>query len=160
MAPRPRLPDCSRVPRAKTRKSRPEGRLDSCRNRRRPTLPGRIRPSTIGATGLNFCVRNGNRCDPSAIATETVTPDPFGPVTGLAVSTLLGACEFSDVYSIVNFTQILRICCIDPSTGRPTWGFEIQTVLSLEDSIASTNTQKILSISKRNQALGRLVPVS
>ena len=45
----------------------------SVRNRQRPTLPGRIHPSTIGAAGLNFCVRNGNRCDPSAIATETVT---------------------------------------------------------------------------------------
>src|SRR3546814_5982385 len=27
-------------------------------------------PSTIGAGGLNFRVRNGNGCDPSAIATE------------------------------------------------------------------------------------------
>ena len=26
--------------------------------------------STIGAGGLNFCVRNGNRCDPSAIITR------------------------------------------------------------------------------------------
>ena len=37
--------------------------------RRRPTLPGRVQPSTIGAEGLNFCVRNGNRWDPFAIAT-------------------------------------------------------------------------------------------
>ena len=29
----------------------------------------RIR-STIGAGGLNFCVRNGYRCDPSAIITR------------------------------------------------------------------------------------------
>ena len=29
----------------------------------------RIR-STIGAGGLNFCVRDGNRCDPSAITTR------------------------------------------------------------------------------------------
>ena len=29
----------------------------------------RIR-STIGAGGLNYCVRNGNRCDPSAIITR------------------------------------------------------------------------------------------
>ncbi len=40
--------------------------------RRRPTLPGRLRPSTIGAGGLNFRVRDGNGCDPSAIATETL----------------------------------------------------------------------------------------
>ena len=35
-----------------------------------PTLPGRCRPSTIGAEGLNFCVRDGNRCDPFAIITR------------------------------------------------------------------------------------------
>ena len=28
--------------------------------RQRPTLPGRVQPSTIGAEGLNFCVRYGN----------------------------------------------------------------------------------------------------
>ena len=37
--------------------------------RRRPTLPGRVQPSTIGAERLNFCVRYGNRWDPFAIAT-------------------------------------------------------------------------------------------
>ena len=41
------------------------------RARRRPTLPGPLDPSTIGAGGLNFRVRNGNGCDPSAMATET-----------------------------------------------------------------------------------------
>ena len=41
--------------------------------RRRPTLPrGRPR-STIGAGGLNFSVRNGKRCDPSAMAAENLT---------------------------------------------------------------------------------------
>ena len=38
--------------------------------RRRPTLPGTLVPSTIGAGGLNFRVRNGNGCDPTAMATE------------------------------------------------------------------------------------------
>ena len=38
--------------------------------RRRPTLPGGLPPSTIGAGGLNFRVRNGNGCDPAAMATE------------------------------------------------------------------------------------------
>src|SRR3954452_17316752 len=52
------------------------------KNRRRPTLPGPCGPSTIGAEGLNFSVRNGKRCFPLAIATETgdktggVPPDP------------------------------------------------------------------------------------
>ena len=37
--------------------------------RQRPTLPGRVQPSTIGAEGLNFCVRDGNRWNPFAITT-------------------------------------------------------------------------------------------
>ncbi len=37
--------------------------------RQRPTLPGRLQPSTIGVLRLNFCVRNGNRWNPQAIAT-------------------------------------------------------------------------------------------
>ena len=40
------------------------------RNRRRPTLPGGLPPSTIGANGLNFRVRNGNGCISVAITTE------------------------------------------------------------------------------------------
>ena len=44
-------------------------RIFSIGIRRRPTLPGRVQPSTIGAEGLNFCVRDGNRWDPFAIAT-------------------------------------------------------------------------------------------
>ena len=43
--------------------------LRNIRIRRRPTLPGRYQPSTIGAEGLNFCVRDGNRWIPLAIAT-------------------------------------------------------------------------------------------
>lgn len=37
--------------------------------RRRPKLPGRVQPSTFGTERLNFCVRDGNRCDPLVIAT-------------------------------------------------------------------------------------------
>ena len=50
------------------RRAAPTGRLDE--DRRRPTLPGPCGPSTIGAEGLNFSVRNGKRCFPLAIATE------------------------------------------------------------------------------------------
>ena len=39
--------------------------------RRRPTLPGACAPSTIGAGGLNFSVRNGKRCTPDAMTAET-----------------------------------------------------------------------------------------
>ena len=49
---------------------RPGGRPSSSEIRRRPTLPGSLPPSTIGAGGLNFRVRNGNGCDPAAMATE------------------------------------------------------------------------------------------
>ena len=37
--------------------------------RQRPTLPGRLQPSTIGTEGLNFCVRYGNRWNPFVITT-------------------------------------------------------------------------------------------
>ena len=42
--------------------------------RRRPTLPGTLVPSTIGAGGLNFRVRNGYGCVPTAITTEIYWP--------------------------------------------------------------------------------------
>ena len=46
-------------------------RLSVCRVfRRRPTFPGSCPPSIISAKKLNYCVRNGNRCDLLAIATE------------------------------------------------------------------------------------------
>jgi hypothetical protein len=38
-------------------------------SRRRPTLPGSCPPSTIGAGGLNFRVRDGNGCGPTAMVT-------------------------------------------------------------------------------------------
>ena len=66
-------------------RKREEGRhmaaLFSSEIRRRPTLPGSLPPSTIGAGGLNFRVRNGYGCDPSAIATE-ICCHSGGAVTG------------------------------------------------------------------------------
>ena len=41
-------------------------------NRQRPTLPSRVQLSTLGAEGLNYCVRDGNRCFPFAIVTGIV----------------------------------------------------------------------------------------
>ena len=43
--------------------------LLSEKTRRRPTLPGGLPPSTIGAGGLNCRVRNGNGCVPAAMVT-------------------------------------------------------------------------------------------
>jgi hypothetical protein len=48
-------------------------------NRRRPTLPGPCEPSTIGAVGLNFSVRNGKRCFPHAKATGNLREIPAAP---------------------------------------------------------------------------------
>ena len=39
------------------------------KNRRRPTFPGSFPPSIIGSDGLNYCVRDGNRCNPNDIVT-------------------------------------------------------------------------------------------
>ncbi len=46
------------------------------KKRRRPTLPGPFKPSTIGAEGLNCSVRNGKRCFPLASATENGETSP------------------------------------------------------------------------------------
>ena len=37
---------------------------------RLPTFPGRFQPSIIGDEELNYCVRDGNRCNIFAIATS------------------------------------------------------------------------------------------
>ena len=39
------------------------------KNRQRPTFPGSFPPSIIGAKELNYCVRDGNRCNILAIVT-------------------------------------------------------------------------------------------
>src|SRR5205809_637213 len=54
-------------------------RLSVRKSRRRPTLPPRLQGSTIGAGGLNFRVRDGTGCLPSAMATETAAPPAFRP---------------------------------------------------------------------------------
>ena len=58
------------APRKTTRGRLPIGAPSPCEIRRRPTLPGGLPPSTIGAGSLNFRVRDGNGCDPAAMATE------------------------------------------------------------------------------------------
>ena len=54
-------------------------------SRRRPTLPPSCPGSTMGAGGLNFRVRNGNGCGPTAIATGKIkmsdSGGPEGPPT-------------------------------------------------------------------------------
>ena len=67
--------------------------------RQRPTLPGRLQPSTIGVLRLNFCVRNGNRWNPQAITTASGEQDCGGrSVSVLPFRTLFSA-ESSPVIS-------------------------------------------------------------
>ena len=47
-------------------------------NRRHPTLPGACAPSTIGASGLDFSVRNGKRYFPVAMTAEVSRGAPAG----------------------------------------------------------------------------------
>ncbi len=58
-----RCPERTKPPRAEALRGFRE------KSRRRPTLPGGLPPSTIGAGGLNCRVRNGNGCFPAAMAT-------------------------------------------------------------------------------------------
>src|SRR5262249_146280 len=71
---RPSAPNAPRLPAPCARPAPtgpPSGPASALQeNRRRPTLPGPREPSTIGAEGLNFSVRNGKRCFPLAKATE------------------------------------------------------------------------------------------
>lgn len=53
-----------------TKSASPRAALFECEIRRRPTLPGDLSPSTIGADRLNFRVRDGNGCVPRATATD------------------------------------------------------------------------------------------
>jgi hypothetical protein len=57
------------------------------KSRRRPTLPGGLPPSTIGAGGLNCRVRNGNGCIPAAMATgnRALGGSPTPPFCGSGV---------------------------------------------------------------------------
>ena len=48
---------------------------------RRPTLPGACAPSTIGAGGLNFSVRNGKRCIPAAMTAQIVESPAAAPTS-------------------------------------------------------------------------------
>ena len=68
----------------------------------------RIR-STIGAGGLNFCVRDGYRCDPSAIITRIIFFSLKLPSRGSLKTT---QCIMFQPYIILSFTCVL----VKPST--------------------------------------------
>src|SRR6266540_214063 len=78
---------------ARMRKRRPFGRRLAKMSRRRPTLPPGLPGSTIGARGLNFRVRDGTGCLPSAMATETLWSCPRS--TGNLQNYTASACKRS-----------------------------------------------------------------
>lgn len=49
--------------------------------RQLPTLPVRHQTGTLGSIGLNFCVRNVNRCDPYDMTTAMAPRTGLEPVT-------------------------------------------------------------------------------
>ena len=51
-------------------------------NRRRPIFPGSHPPSIVGAKELNYCVRDGNRCDLLAVITGCL-PNRISSITTL-----------------------------------------------------------------------------
>ena len=67
----------------------PEGGPLRKKSRQRPTLPPSFPGSTIGAGGLNFRVRDGTGCIPSAMATETAVLGEDPPVKGGSLETML-----------------------------------------------------------------------
>ena len=87
--------------------------------RQRPTLPGRLQPSTIGVLRLNFCVRNGNRWNPQAITTASGEQDRGGrSVLVLPFRTLFSA-ESSSYLSVWHFLSGFLHCCFPPSFELP-----------------------------------------
>ena len=59
------------------------------KNRRHPTLPGACAPSTIGASGLDFSVRNGKRYFPVAMTAELSKGRAHRPAAGPAIPSKL-----------------------------------------------------------------------
>ena len=93
--------------------------------RRRPTLPGRVQPSTIGAEGLNFCVRDGNRWDPFAITTGNLF-SRFGtflrpplPASQLSASSGLGISPYLDNCTDFGLLPFARLVSVLKSSPRP-----------------------------------------
>src|SRR6266545_5163538 len=74
--------------RSRGKKKGPQLRPFQEDNRRLPTLPGGCPPSTIGASGLNFSVRNGKRCFPAAMTAETGLQSRARLQAGLGVQSL------------------------------------------------------------------------
>ena len=98
-------------------------------SRQRPTLPGTGVPSTIGVGELNFCVRDGNRCGLSAIATRKlmILSIPFSG-NCLGILQLLRACALGQALDLL--VPVSFRCC-HPSTPGLSTSSSIWSLTSL-----------------------------
>ena len=103
----------------------PEGH----RRRQRPAFPGSCPPSIIGAGELNYCVRDGNRCGLSAIATGMVEgldipskPNNENP-SGITASFGLAALVILETNGQVLDLLVPVSCihCCTSTSGLSTW---------------------------------------
>jgi hypothetical protein len=83
----------------------------------RPTLPGAPAPSTIGAGGLNFRVRNGNGWFPSAITTRQDTVFGYTFKIGYGIVCIHSASE--EKPSTDSYPSAQRITALTPRTDLP-----------------------------------------
>ena len=73
--------------------------------RQLPTLPVSHPTGTLGSIGLNFCVRNVNRCDPYDMTTA------MAPRTGLEPVTIRLTAERSTYWATEDYAFCASLCC-------------------------------------------------
>ncbi len=106
-------PERTKPPRAEAQRGFRE------KSRRRPTLPGGLPPSTIGAGGLNCRVRNGNGCFPAAMATGNLALSGARPSVDLSTDRATPEAAFPQPLSVPKRARASRSPSPRPiSTGR------------------------------------------
>ena len=92
--------------------------------RQRLTFPGGRPPSIISAKELNYCVRDGNRCDLFAIATEYMSN------TFWCVDSILMCQKLNEEVSVL-FCSLMAYSIIIRSSPRPISIGQLNTLLYL-----------------------------
>ena len=109
----------------------------------------RIR-STIGAGGLNYCVRNGNRCDPSAIITRisfTFYSLFFFPLSSLLLSSLKTTqCIMYSLSNLLSSGQALDLLVSVSSMNHFTYTPDLSTRSSFWCLTSSRNGKSHLKV--------------
>ena len=113
-------------------KSPKESLLGEYEMRQRSNLPGRHQPSTFDVLRLNFCVRDGNRWNPQAIATAKGEHFHFGS-SRFPVSTLTTAYEETSSinmnFSIRHLFSQIGLIKSTKSSYRPISIIKLHTLL-------------------------------